>query len=154
MSDVPHIRSATTADVAGIRAIARAAYEKYVSRIGREPAPMVADFETDVAESHAAVIEIGGQLCGYLISWPEDDAYFIENVAVDPQCQGRGIGGRLIQHSVAEARRCGLAALSLYTNEAMTENLAMYAHIGFVETHRVSEDGFRRVYMRWTLPAA
>jgi len=29
----------------------------------------------------------------------------------------------------------------------------MYAHMGFIETHRVVEKGFARVYMRWTLPA-
>jgi hypothetical protein len=35
----------------------------------------------------------------------------------------------------------------------MTENLAMYARIGFVETHRVIEKGFDRVYLRRDLPA-
>jgi len=35
----------------------------------------------------------------------------------------------------------------------MTENLALYAHLGFTETHRVTEDGFRRVYMRRILTA-
>lgn len=154
MNDGPRIRTATPDDVTAIRAIARAAYSKYVPRIGREPAPMAADYDADIAASHAVVIEVGGTLCGYMVSWPEGDAYFIENVGVDPQYQGRGLGRRLIEHAVAEARRCGLAALSLYTNEAMTENLAMYAHIGFAETHRVSEKGFRRVYMRWTLSTA
>jgi ribosomal protein S18 acetylase RimI-like enzyme len=154
VNDGPHIRTATPDDVAGVRATARAAYSKYVPRIGREPAPMSADYDADIAASHAVVIEVGGILCGYMVAWPEADAYFIENVGVDPQYQGRGLGRRLIEHAVAEARRCGLAALSLYTNEAMTENLAMYAHIGFAETHRVSEKGFRRVYMRWTLSAA
>jgi hypothetical protein len=33
----------------------------------------------------------------------------------------------------------------------MTENLAMYAHIGFVETHRAMEDGFQRAYLSWRL---
>jgi hypothetical protein len=28
----------------------------------------------------------------------------------------------------------------------------MYAHMGFVETHRAVETGFDRVYLRWTLP--
>ena len=87
-----------------------------------------------------------------MVGWPEDDAYFIENIGVDPQYQGHGLGRRLIEHAVAEARRHGIFALSLYTNEAMTENLAMYAHFGFVETHRVREEGFRRVYME-KLPA-
>ena len=43
-------------------------------------------------------------------------------------------------------------ALRLFTNALMSENLAMYAHIGFVETHRSVEKGFHRVYMRWILP--
>ena len=145
------IRLADAHDVAQLRAIARAAYAKYVPRIGREPAPMTADYEGDVAAQRAVVIEIGGAVCGYMIGWPEGDAYFIENVGVDPRYHGHGLGRRLIEHAVTEARRHGLAALSLYTNEAMTENLAMYAHLGFVETHRVTEQGFRRVYMRRTL---
>ena len=34
----------------------------------------------------------------------------------------------------------------------MTENLLMYAKLGFVETHRAVEGGFHRVYMRRNLP--
>jgi hypothetical protein len=40
----------------------------------------------------------------------------------------------------------------------MTENIAMYARLGFVETHRVMETQFHietgsmRVYMCWTFP--
>jgi ribosomal protein S18 acetylase RimI-like enzyme len=135
-----------------MRDIARAAYAKYLPRIGREPAPMVADYHAAAAMQHAVVVEIDGQVQGYMIGWPEGDAYFIENVGVDPRYQGRGLGRLLIEHAVVEARRQGLSALSLYTNEAMTENLAMYAHLGFAETQRVTEEGFRRVYMRRTLP--
>jgi hypothetical protein len=29
----------------------------------------------------------------------------------------------------------------------MTENIALYTRIGFVETHRISEKGYDRVYM-------
>jgi hypothetical protein len=29
----------------------------------------------------------------------------------------------------------------------MTENVALYGRLGFVETHRREEQGFRRVYM-------
>jgi ribosomal protein S18 acetylase RimI-like enzyme len=154
LSDTPVIRKAATSDAARMREIARAAYAKYVPRIGREPSPMVANYDAVVAAQHATIIEIGRQVSGYIIAWPADDAYFIENIGVDPQYQGHGLGRRLIKHAVAEARSHGLAALSLYTNEAMTENFAMYTHFGFIETHRVTEEGFRRVYMRWTLPRA
>ena len=87
-----------------------------------------------------------------MVAWPESDAYFIDDLAVDPGCQGDGLGRRLIDHAAAQARRLHLPALRLYTNVLMSENLAMYAHIGFVETHRAIEKGFDRVYMRWSLP--
>ena len=136
-------------DASEMRRIARTAYAKYTSRIGREPAPMAADYDADLAARRAVVIGADAKLRGYMVAWSEGDAYFIENIGIEPQYQGRGLGRRLIEHAVSEARRAGLDALSLYTNESMTENLAMYAHIGFVETHRLSEHGFRRVYMRW-----
>jgi len=146
------IRRAAADDVARIGTIARAAYTKYVPRVGREPAPMLADFAAAVAADHVVVIETARGVDGYMIAWPELDAFFIENIAVDPTRQHQGLGRMLIDHAAAEARRHNLSAIRLYTNAAMTENLSMYAHIGFVETHRATEKGFGRVYMRWSLP--
>jgi ribosomal protein S18 acetylase RimI-like enzyme len=150
-SNSPRIRGAAADDVARIGAIARAAYAIYVPRIGREPAPMAADFEAEVAANRVVVIEAAGSVRGYMIAWPEPDAYFIENIAVEPESQGDGLGRRLIDHAAAQAEKLKLPALRLYTNVLMTENQSMYAHIGFVETHRVVEKGFHRVYMRWSL---
>jgi ribosomal protein S18 acetylase RimI-like enzyme len=147
----PTIRPATMADAERLRSIARAAYAKYVPRIGREPPPMGADFAAHIADGAAVVIESDGVLLGYMIGWPEADAYFIDNIAVGPAAQGHGLGRALIEHAAGEARRLGLPALRLYTNAAMTENLAMYRRIGFVETHRAMEHGLNRVYMRWDL---
>jgi ribosomal protein S18 acetylase RimI-like enzyme len=147
----PLIRKATPEDAARIGAIARAAYAKYVPRIGREPAPMVADFAAEVAAGRVVVIGTAGAVDGY-IAWPETDAYFLDNIAIDPARQGEGLGRQLMDHAVGEARRRRLSAVRLYTNAAMTENLSMYAHMGFVETHRAVEKGFNRVYLRWTLP--
>jgi ribosomal protein S18 acetylase RimI-like enzyme len=147
----PLIRTARAEDAARIGAIARAAYVKYVPRIGREPAPMVADFAAEVAAGHVVVIGTAAALDGYLIGWPETDAYFIDNIAVDPAQQGKGLGRQLIAHAVREAKRHHLSAIRLYTNAAMTENLSMYARMGLVETHRALEKGFDRVYMRLDL---
>ena len=151
------IRRATENDVARIIAIARAAYIKYVPRMGREPPPMLADFAAEVAAGHVVVIEIARAVGGYLISWPRTEAYFIDNIAVDPARQGLGLGRQLMEYAVREAKSHNLSAIQLYTNATMTENLAMYAHMGFVETHRVMETQFHtdtglpRVYMRRTL---
>jgi ribosomal protein S18 acetylase RimI-like enzyme len=148
----PLIRQAMAEDAARIGAIARAAYAKYVPRIGREPPPMVADFAAEVAAGRVVVIGTAGAVDGYMIAWPESDAYFIDNIAIDPAGQGQGLGRRLIDHAVGEARRRRLLAIRLYTNAVMTENLSMYAHMGFVETHRAVEKGFNRVYLRLALP--
>jgi ribosomal protein S18 acetylase RimI-like enzyme len=145
------IRAARPADAPRLEAIARAAYATYVPRIGREPAPMSAEYAAEIAAGHAIVISHGQDVAGYLIGCPHADGYFIENIAVDPASQGRGLGGAMLQHAMAEAKRLKLPALWLFTNKLMTENLALYAHIGFVETHRTVEHGYDRVYMRLSI---
>lgn len=144
---IPVMREATSDDVARVREIARAAYCKYVSRIGREPAPMGADYDKQIADGLCVVLEVAGSVSGFLIGWPEADAYFIENIGVEPASQGGGFGRRLMDYATLQARRFRLPALRLYTHALMSENLALYARLGFVETHRVREDGFDRVYL-------
>jgi len=67
---------------------------------------------------------------------------------VRPSRQGRGAGSRLLALAEDEARRLRLSEIRLYTNEAMTENLAYYPRHGYAETHRAEQDGFRRVFFR------
>jgi ribosomal protein S18 acetylase RimI-like enzyme len=149
---IMRLRAAAADDAARLREIARAAYQKYVPRIGREPMPMGADFAAQIAAGRVDVVEADGVVAGYMVAWAERDAYYIDNIAVDPAHQGRGLGRMLIDCAVRATRRHGLGAIALYTNAAMSENLALYARIGFVETRRATEDGFDRVFMRWDLP--
>ena len=142
------IRPARPDEAARLAAIARSAYERYIPRVGRAPAPMSADYDAAIAAGHAVVIDHDGSIVGYLIGHVDGDSYFIENVAVDQDFQGRGFGGALLRHAIAEAKRSKLSALRLFTNAAMTENRAIYAHLGFVETHRSVDQGYDRVYMR------
>jgi len=51
------------------------------------------------------------------------------------------------------ARRHGLSQVRLYTNEAMTENLAYYPRRGYAETHRAEQGGFRRVFFSKVITA-
>ncbi|MET0630527.1 MAG: GNAT family N-acetyltransferase [Xanthobacteraceae bacterium] len=147
MTSAPMIRMAVPGDAQRLAAIAVAAYAKYVPRIGREPMPMRADFPAAIAAGHVVVIEHAGAIQGYLVAWAEPDAYFLDNIAVDPAHAGTGLGRALIGHAAAEARRRRLPALRLHTHVKMTENIAIYGHLGFVETHRGIENGFHRVHM-------
>lgn len=149
--DDPVLRPATREDLSAISGCARAAYVGYVPRIGREPAPMVADFEALAAAGEVHVLIDGGVLAGFIVMRSGAGHLFVENVAVHPDRQGRGFGRRLMAFAEAAARERGLPALELYTNVKMTENFAFYEGLGFVETERRHEDGFDRVYLRKTL---
>ena len=72
----------------------------------------------------------------------------LDNIAVRPDRQGSGIGRRLMAFAESEARRLGHAELRLYTHVAMTENIALYTRLGFVETGRGHQAGYDRVFMR------
>lgn len=147
------IRRALVGDVTAVRAVVDAAYARYVPRIGRTPAPVVADYGSLIAAGEVWVGDAGGRVVGVLVIRPAGDALELENVAVDPAEQGQGHGRALVSFAEGHARELGLAAVELYTNEAMVENLLLYPRLGYVEVGRQVEDGFRRVYFRKTLDA-
>lgn len=146
MSAPTSIRPARPADAADARALARAAYRHYVPRMAREPAPMLADYGELIAAGEVFLLEREGRLLGLIVLRNEDDALFVENVAVDRDAQGQGHGRTLMGFAEAEARRRGAGVIRLYTNIAMTENLDFYPRLGFRETDRREEDGYHRVY--------
>jgi ribosomal protein S18 acetylase RimI-like enzyme len=147
------IRRAVDGDAPAVSAVVEAAYSRYVARIGRPPAPMTAGYEQLIAAGDVWVGDSDGMVVGVLVIRPMDDALELENIAVDPVQQGRGHGRALIAFAEQHAVELGLTAIELYTNEAMVENLLLYPRLGFVETGRRLEDGYRRVYFRKALDA-
>ena len=143
------IRLATLADVQTVQRIARAAYALYVPRIGQPPAPMVADFAAAQAAGHLWVS--GEPVAGFVVAYSRGDHWHLENVAVDPKAQGRGLGRHLIEAVERMAAARGARAVELYTNAAMTENQALYPRLGYCETGQGREDGFDRVFYRKAL---
>lgn len=151
------VHRATSADVPEIEDLVRAAYSIYVPRIGREPAPMTADYGAVVAAGTVLVARegedsLGGRLVGLLVLHLRHDHLFIENLAVAPTVQGRGIGARLLERADGVARTHGVHELRLYTNARMTENLSYYPRRGFAEVGRGHDDGFDRVFFSRRLP--
>jgi GNAT superfamily N-acetyltransferase len=142
------VRLAGHGDAETLRRIAVVAYEPYVARIGRAPAPMTADYAQAVRDRQAWVAVEDGQPVGFVVLVDEPGYLLLENVAVLPAAQGHGIGGRLLSLAEQHARSLGRSEIRLYTNEAMTENLAYYPRRGYTETHRAEQDGFRRVFFR------
>jgi len=150
------IRLATPADTTAVRELVRSAYEGYIPRIGLEPGPMGADYPALIEAGKTWVAVDDDAIVGLVVLEEEPDDLLLENIAVAPQAQGRGVGSRLMQFIEDEARRRGVAAIRLYTHEKMTENIAYYGRRGYVETHRehiqmtIHGDEFRfdRVFFR------
>jgi GNAT superfamily N-acetyltransferase len=144
------VRQATTADLAPIHAVIQAAYAKYLSRMPKPPAPVLRDYRGPVEAG--AVWVTGTPITGLISLTPVKDSLLIENIAVHPAAQGTGLGRRLMQFAEQQAAGQDITRLTLYTHEVMTENHAIYAHLGYREIERRTEDGYRRIYMEKILP--
>jgi GNAT superfamily N-acetyltransferase len=140
------VRPAGPQDVRAIRALAAAAYAPYAERIGRLPAPVAADYAAAVARGQVWIAALDDAVAGFIVLVVKPDHLLLENIAVRPAEQGTGIGSRLLTLAEEQAALLGLTEIRLYTNIAMTENLAYYPRRGFVETHRGEQDGYSRVY--------
>jgi ribosomal protein S18 acetylase RimI-like enzyme len=142
---------ATAEDVPVIKPMVDAAYSMYIERLGKLPAPMTSDYSQLVATQDVYVLRVDGRVVGSILLSKDGDSIKVNNLVVDPSAQGRGYGRVLMEHAEDTARRQGLAAVTLFTNERMYENIALYTKIGFTETGRKTEDGFNRVYFRKNL---
>jgi len=130
MGDIA-LRQAVPADAPAIRALTRAAYAKWVPLIGREPKPMTADYEAAVHSHRFDLLYADGRLAALIETIPEPDHLLIENVAVLPDFQGRGLGRKLLAHAEALARAQGYGEIRLYTNQRFAENIALYRRLGY-----------------------
>lgn len=151
------IERATVHDAYQIESLVNSAYSKYVERMGKKPAPMTENYHA-IIQAHSEEIFVlrasqDGKVLGSITlnDHQEDDAVKVNNVVVNPTAQGFGYGRRLLQFAEETARAKGRGAVTLFTNEKMFENITLYPRLGFVETERRTEDGYRRVFFRKTL---
>jgi GNAT superfamily N-acetyltransferase len=143
----PLIREASAGDAEAIRNLVRAAYAKWVPVIGREPGPMVADYDRALREHAFALLFSGGALAGLIETVLRDDHLWVENLAVGPGFQGRGFGRQLLAHAEREAARAGRGEVRLLTNGAFEVNIALYGSLGYAVTHRAPFMGGTVVHM-------
>ena len=132
----PDIRRASADDAATIAAITNDAYAKYVPLMGRNPQPMNADYGQMLAEHPIWLLYVEGQPAGLIVLMHEPEALLIYSVAVHPQHQRLGLGRQLLSWAEEQARQAGYAAIRLYTNALMVENIALYGRLGYAETGR------------------
>src|SRR5207248_3702868 len=121
----------------------------------KPPGPMLDDYAALIAAGAVSVLEeADGVIAALIVLLPRPDHLLLDNIAVRPDRQGRGLGRRLVDFAESEARRLGYAELRLYTHATMTENIALYKRLGFEETGRGEQAGYDRVFMAKRLAEA
>ncbi len=134
-----------------ITALVDAAYRNYTALIGRTPLPMLTDFAAAIADHPVWVLVDDSAIVGVIELIALADHLWVDNVAIDPAWQGRGLGRRLLAFADDEARRLGLAAVGLLTNERYAANIAMYERYGYRETRREAHLGTDLIHFRKAL---
>jgi ribosomal protein S18 acetylase RimI-like enzyme len=129
-------RTAHSQDVELIRDVVRSAYAKWIPVIGREPRPMTTDYGWAVREHQIDLMYVGSRMVGLIEMRLHDDHLWIENVAVGPIDQGRGLGRQLLAHAERRALESGRAEIRLLTNAAFEANVTLYEKTGYAVVER------------------
>ncbi|SUE62849.1 GNAT family N-acetyltransferase [Roseomonas gilardii] len=143
----PVLRPAQAREAPLLAALAERAYAHYVPVIGRRPAPMDDDYDARIVAGQAHVLERDGRILGLVVIEDRPGHLWLDNIAVEPEARGQGLGGMLLDFVEAEARRRGFRELRLLTNERMEANLVLYRNRGFAEVERREQKGFRRIFL-------
>jgi ribosomal protein S18 acetylase RimI-like enzyme len=131
VSETWELRQAVASDVADIRKLTREAYAKWVPLIGREPKPMTADYAEAIRTHRIDLLHGAGALAALIETIAEVDHLLVENVAVSPAFQGRGLGRKLMAHAEQIAASLGHGEIRLYTNKLFAQNIELYRKLGY-----------------------
>lgn len=152
------IRNATPADFDAILRINDEAQPK-VMRLSRDELATVL-----AAAPQFLVWTEDGRIVGYVIVYTnavdydgEEFAWFranlpgsflyVDQIAIAPEAQGRGIGRRIYEALIERARTTGTRSLACEVNllPSNPESLAFHARVGFVEAGRMATSDGREV---------
>jgi ribosomal protein S18 acetylase RimI-like enzyme len=136
------IRPALSGDRDFLFAVRRATLRTYVDETtGWDDTEQRAIADREFADLPYAVVEENGRPVGYVCVVHESEHDFIEEIALLPEAQGRGIGTRLLREILAAAGRP--VRLSVFVSNPAQ---ALYARLGF-EVVRIEAP---RMSMQWT----
>lgn len=103
-----------------------------------------------------AVARDGGDPVGAAVWMVVEDEATLTGIAVAPECQGRGIGKRLLQEVIDDCRTHNAAHIVLEVREDNTSALALYQNQGFHMVGRrkayYQPEGIDALLLRLDLP--
>lgn len=134
------IRLATASDHVAVSKCVNKAYFKYIDRLGKKPAPMLAEYSSLIGQQIVYVIGSGPAIQAVMVLFREGNHMHLGNLAVDPDYQKRGLGSAMMRFAEEQAIANGLREIRLFTNVLMTENFDYYSKIGYRAYDRRTED--------------
>ena len=82
--------------------------------------------------SHIFMAYAGAEAVGCVALIPmQNGVYELSKMAVSPHLRGRGLGRRLLQHAIAQARSIGASSLFLGSNTRLKDAVHLYESVGF-----------------------
>lgn len=115
----------------------------HLERVGRlDPARSAARFAEEFRPGETRLILAGGVFAGCVTVYDAGDAWVVEHFYLRPDHQGRGLGGEVMRHLLAEADAAGAAVRLGVLIESPANRF--HPRYGFVETHREPFDIYYR----------
>jgi ribosomal protein S18 acetylase RimI-like enzyme len=108
---------------------------------------MRADYSAAIEDHRFDLLFIDADLAALVETVLRDGDLLIENEAVAPAFQKRGLGRLLIAHAERMAAQAGRAYVRLYTNSRFEENLRLYASLGYAVEREEALNGGIAVHM-------
>ncbi|KKK07359.1 GNAT family N-acetyltransferase [Micromonospora sp. HK10] len=148
MTDQVTITPAGVADAGEILTVQRAAYLVEAQRYADPFLPPLTETLDEVRAALAGPTIVlaarhGARLVGSVRARVDGDTAHVGRLAVAPDQQGRGVGGRLLA-AVEDACAGRVARFALFTGAQSEQNLSLYARRGYrVVSHRLDENGNR-----------
>ncbi len=136
MTTWPRLRCATNADCEPVRNLVFAVLGEY----GLKPDPTCTDADlADIDESYFkrggvfyVLQEKTGSIIGSYGLYPMDSPTCeLRKMYLHRDYRGKGLGRRLLEHALAEARRLGFKTISLETASVLKEAICLYESYGF-----------------------
>ncbi|MER9298324.1 GNAT family N-acetyltransferase [Mesorhizobium sp. M0621] len=106
---------------------------------------LTADTLRDKARQETGFVALNGdRIVGCVFALERVAELYVGKLAIAPDCQGQGIGRRLMQAVEDLARSRGKVAIELQTRIELTANHAAFGRLGFHETERTAHEGYAR----------
>ena len=131
------LRLATAGQLFDIRTLLFNSLSPIGNRMGiKTPAEAFSEVGAQIDNRDVYLLSEDDTIRAVAVLHEDDDALYIDFLAVDPKQQNKGLGSRLLAdiEMIAESRE--LYCLRLRTPEVMEELLRFYQSRGFAETHR------------------